>query len=102
LVGLVEHLRADVDAAEPATVTRVGVVPSDDVVRGPLARFPGGVDEGDHVLVGLGLGVDAGLCSLHGQGEAVEDDKGAVGLGAALEEAHHLDLTTGAGVHGHF
>lgn len=54
----------------------------------------------DHVLVGVGLGVDAGLGALDGESEGVHDDDG-VAVGLALHEAHNLDGAAGARVDHH-
>ena len=45
------------------------VIPADGVLK--PANLLGGLDVGGHVLVALGLGVNPGLCPLHGQREAV-------------------------------
>ena len=80
------QLRVDVDPGEPAAVTGVGVVPPADVLRAPgLVRRR---HEVDHVLVGLVVGVDAGLRALHGQRERVHHHESV---------PDHLALRVGGG-----
>lgn len=54
----------------------------------------------NHVLVGIGLGIDPCLGALDGEREGVHDDDG-VALALALHEAHDLDVAAGAGVDDH-
>ncbi len=67
-------------------------------IGGPDLLVDGGVL--DHILVGVGLGVDPGLGALDGEREGVHDDDG-VALALALHEAHDLDSAAGAGVDDH-
>lgn len=55
----------------------------------------------NHVLVGVGLRINAGLGALDGKGEGVHDDDG-IAIGLPLHQAHHLNGAAGASVHHHF
>mmetsp|Transcript_84107 Transcript_84107/g.223267 ORF Transcript_84107/g.223267 Transcript_84107/m.223267 type:complete len:359 (+) Transcript_84107:163-1239(+) len=88
LVALISHLRLHINPTQPATISRMRVVPSADVILYP---YPLAVlCEGDHKLVGRGAGIDACLRALNGQREGVHDDEGAVRRHPAEHQAHHL------------
>lgn len=70
---LVCHLGVHVDTREPASVSRVRMVPSHGVLE-PLHSFAG-LDVLDHVLVRLVLRIDTRLGTLHGQCEGVDNDE---------------------------
>jgi len=54
----------------------------------------------DHVLVRIGLSIDARFRAFDGESEGVHHDDG-VGVGLALHEAHDLDGAAGARVDDH-
>ncbi len=95
---LLHGLGVDVDAAEPAAVARVAVVPAHGVLDAALA--PREVEVLDEILVGVLLRVDAGLGAFDGEPERVRHhDRRAVHV--ALHETHHLERAARPGVHDH-
>mmetsp|Transcript_46438 Transcript_46438/g.131312 ORF Transcript_46438/g.131312 Transcript_46438/m.131312 type:complete len:299 (-) Transcript_46438:207-1103(-) len=105
LVCLVGHLRLDVDAAQPAPIARVGVVPPAHVLL--LPHLLTVLCEGHHELVGRRASVHSCLRALHRQRERVCDDEPAVRGHLSKHEAHdfvHLSQNSVArrsGVHHH-
>ena len=69
-------MSVDINPREPAAVTRVGVVPADDIVRAPESDF-GGVVFGN-IFEGTLLGVHAGFGAFDREREGVHDDEGIV------------------------
>lgn len=68
--------------------------------KGPASDLFGIFNVGSHVLVGCRLSVDPGLRALHRQSEAVHDDHG-LSVHLPQHEAHHLQVSSGPGVHHH-
>jgi hypothetical protein len=121
LEGLIRLLRHDVDTGQPAAVSRMGVVPSDNVFGpsdlltdrhsqsgqppGSLRRRlletthrGGALDVLNHELVGFVGGVDAGLSSNDGERKGVHDDEG-VAVEFPLHQAHDFVLSSRARMH---
>jgi hypothetical protein len=95
---LLHHLGLNVDAAEPASVSRVAVVPSNDVFRPSLSSRKLGVF--DQVFVGVGLCIHSRLRTLDRQPERICNNK-SVARNVALHTAHDLKSASGASVHDH-
>src|ERR1700710_1526753 len=85
---LLRSLRADIDAAEPAAVARVAVVPSYRILE--LALVAAGLEVADHVFICFVLGIHAGFGAFDGQAEGGGYDYG-VARDLALHEAHDFD-----------
>lgn len=54
----------------------------------------------NHILVGIGLGIDTSLGAFNGQSEGVHDDDG-IAVGLALHETHDFDSATRASMDNH-
>ena len=63
-VGLLQHLRGDIDPGEPAAVARVAVIPPDGVFHPPV--LAAGLEILHDVFVGFGGGVDSGFGAFDG------------------------------------
>jgi hypothetical protein len=90
-VGLIGHLRIDVDARQPAPVTRMRVIPPSQHLRLPdlairlLVR--------DHILKGLVPRIDPCFGSLHWKSSSIHDPERPVS-DLAIHDPHDLVLST--------
>ena len=87
-----EHaLGGHVDAREPAAVSRVGMVPSHEILW-PI-HLLGVLQVSHHVLVGISTCVYTSLSGLARESKRVSDVKG-VPFEAALKVAHYLNIAS--------
>ncbi|XP_003377530.1 hypothetical protein Tsp_01742 [Trichinella spiralis] len=99
LVHLVQHLRVDINAGKPASVSGMAVIPSDHVFHTPEHIFS--IQIAHHVFVSLFVGVDPGFGPFDRQRERIQNYK-RVRHRLAKQQTHHLDTIARLRVIGNF